>query len=195
MIRRLPLIPTLVVAAAVLVMIALGIWQIGRAGEKEALLARFAAARSQPPVPWPTRPIGDDQLPLFRKASGMCLEPTGKSVAAGRNRNGESGYVHLVDCRTGGMEGPGMRVVIGWSQDPKAGSDWRGGPVSGVIGSDREMRMRLVSAEGLAGLQPAAAPDLAEIPNNHIGYAVTWFAFAGIALLIYGLALRARKTP
>ena len=30
------------------------------------------------------------------------------------------------------------------------------------------------------------------IPNNHRMYAVQWFAFAAIALLIYGLALRKR---
>ena len=35
-------------------------------------------------------------------------------------------------------------------------------------------------------------PDLASVPNNHFAYAIQWFLFAGIALLIYGLALRKR---
>jgi surfeit locus 1 family protein len=30
------------------------------------------------------------------------------------------------------------------------------------------------------------------IPNNHRSYAVQWFAFALIALIIYGLAVRKR---
>ena len=52
--------------------------------------------------------------------------------------------------------------------------------------------MRLVSADGLGGLQPSAPPALASIPNSHRGYAVQWFLFAAIAALIYGLALRQR---
>ena len=51
--RRLPLIPTLVVAAACLTMIGLGIWQLQRSQEKEALLARYAAAQGLPLPPAP----------------------------------------------------------------------------------------------------------------------------------------------
>ena len=57
MIRKLPLIPTLVVAAAVAVMIALGFWQLRRAGEKEALLERYRTARNLPPISFPTGPV------------------------------------------------------------------------------------------------------------------------------------------
>ena len=42
--RRLPIFPTIVVAAAVAIMIGLGMWQLQRAEWKEALLARYAAA-------------------------------------------------------------------------------------------------------------------------------------------------------
>ena len=54
MIRKLPLIPTLVVGLAVAIMIALGVWQIRRAGEKDALLARYRAAQNLPPISFPT---------------------------------------------------------------------------------------------------------------------------------------------
>jgi cytochrome oxidase assembly protein ShyY1 len=195
MIRRLPLIPTLIVLAAVAVMLGLGIWQLRRAAEKDAMLERFAAATGLPPVSWPSLPMTDDQLLLFRQSSGMCLQPVDKMVVAGRNRRGESGYRHLVDCRTG-AEGPGMRVDIGWSKDPRAGADWRGGPVSGVIAPDNQVRMRLVSATGLAGLEPSAPPDTADVPNNHRSYALQWFLFAAFALGIYLLAVRDRlKEP
>ena len=60
MIRRLPLLPTLVVGIAVAIMIALGIWQLQRAGEKEQLLARYRAAEGQPPISFPTAPIHSD---------------------------------------------------------------------------------------------------------------------------------------
>ena len=190
MIRRLPLIPTIIVALAIAAMIGLGIWQLGRAREKEALIERYAAARDRPAIDFPTMPIGED-LPLFRRATGFCLEPVTKRVTAGRNRAGESGYVHIVHCRTG-AEGPGMAVQIGWSKDPQAGAGWRGGQVRGMIAPDSEHRMRLVSEEPKAGLQPSAMPSIESIPNNHLMYAVQWFFFAILALVIYLLALRGR---
>jgi len=190
MIRRLPIIPTIIVAAAVLAMIGLGVWQVRRAEWKEAMLARYEAAQSLPPVAFPTAPIGGE-LPLFRRASGLCLQPVTKRVTAGRNRKGDSGYSHIVECRTG-AEGPGMSVDIGWSADPNAGKGWKGGPVSGMIAPDKRTRMRLVSSQGFAGLEPSAPPSIASIPNNHRAYAVQWFLFAAIALTIYGLALRGR---
>ncbi len=188
---RLPLLPTIIVGLAIATMIGLGVWQLSRAQEKETLLARYEAARNVSPLAWPQVPPGDDQLPLFRKASVMCLEPVAASVQAGRNLKGQSGYSHLVDCRTG-AEGPGARVDIGWSQDPRTGAQWKGGEVSGVIAPDTEQRMKLVSATGLAGLQASAPPSPADIPNNHRSYAVQWFLFAAAALIIYALALRAR---
>ena len=190
--KRVPLIPTLIVAAAVAAMVALGIWQLSRARQKEALLARYEAAANLPSVTWPSMPPADDRLPLFRKASAMCLQPVASKVVAGRNAQGESGYSHLVDCRTG-AEGPGVRVDIGWSRDPRAGAQWKGGPVSGVIAPDSQQRMRLISATGLAGLQASAPPSPADIPNNHRSYAMQWFLFAAAALIIYGLALRGRS--
>ena len=190
MIRRLPIIPTIIVAAAVAAMIALGFWQLRRATWKEGLLARYQAAQSLPPIAFPTAPIGDD-LPLFRRASGLCLQPITMRATAGRNRKDEPGYSHIVDCRTG-AEGPGMSVDIGWSADPNAGKGWKGGPASGVIAPDKRTRMRLVSDRGFAGLEPSAPPSTESIPNNHRAYAVQWFLFALIALVIYGLALRGR---
>ncbi|MFC7536019.1 SURF1 family protein [Sphingomonas sp. GCM10030256] len=192
MTRRIPLLPTLVVAAAVLVMVGLGIWQLQRAAEKEASLARYNQAEHLPAVAWPTVPVSDTDLPLFRQASGLCLRPVFSKAVAGRNRRGESGYSHLVDCDTG-AEGPGMRIDIGWSRDPLAGAAWRGGPVAGVIGPDSQVRMRLISASGQAGLEASAPPSPADIPNNHRSYAVQWFLFALSALIIYGLALRGRR--
>jgi cytochrome oxidase assembly protein ShyY1 len=54
------------------------------------------------------------------------------------------------------------------------------------------MRMRLVAASAPPGLEPSAAPSVSAIPNNHRSYALQWFAFALIALVIYGLAVRKR---
>lgn len=191
MIRRLPLVPTLVVAAAVAVMIGLGIWQLQRAQWKDRLLAQYGQAHNLPPISWPAMPPRSDQLPLFRHATGVCLRPVGKRAVAGRNRAGESGYAIIVDCMTG-AEGPGMSVEVGWSKDPNAKVNWSGGPVSGIIAPDKRTVMRLVAATPPPGLQPSAPPAIESIPANHRLYAATWFSFAVIALIIYGLAVRKR---
>jgi cytochrome oxidase assembly protein ShyY1 len=187
--HRLPILATVIVAAAVATMIGLGIWQLQRAAWKEGLLTRYAAAQDQPPISFPTVPTKDADLPLFRHATAVCLQPVGKRVTAGRNLKGDSGYGVIIECRTG-TEGPGLNVEVGWSKNPNAVVTWPGGPVSGVIAPDSRTRMRLVAASAPPGLEPAAPPSIDQIPNNHRFYALQWFAFAAIALLIYGLALR-----
>jgi cytochrome oxidase assembly protein ShyY1 len=189
--RRWPIIPTIIVLGAVAVLIGLGVWQLQRLKTKEALLARYAQAEQLPPIVWPTLPMKDSQLPLFRHATGVCLRPVGKRVVGGESASGEPGFVQIVDCVTG-AEGPGMSVAVGWSKNPNAQINWPGGPVSGVIGPDKDMRMRLVAATAPPGLEPVAPPSLSSIPNNHMQYAMTWFLFAMIAPLIYVLALRSR---
>ncbi|MEA3041821.1 MAG: surfeit locus 1 family protein [Sphingomonadales bacterium] len=189
---RFPLLPTLIVAAAVAAMIALGIWQLRRAEEKTALIAHYRAAAGQPPVAWPALPRGGDSL-LYRRASGFCTEVTGWRSVAGRNMRGESGWSHIAACRTGGMEGPGMQVDAGWSRDHHAPQGWRGGPVSGTIAPDRHHRIRLIADTAAPGLQPSAAPNPEDLPNNHLLYAFQWFFFALTAAVIYILALRRRQ--
>jgi len=188
--RKLPLIPTILVALAVATMIGLGIWQLERRKEKEELLATYAAAANLPPMGWPTVPL-KEPLPLFRSATGHCLSVVGFRTAAGQNRQGEPGYLVIADCRTG-AEGPGLSVELGWSKDPNAGRNYRGGLVTGVIAPDKLSRMRLVAASPGPGLMASAPPSPATIPNNHLSYAIQWFLFALIAAVIYWLALRQR---
>ena len=190
--KRVPILPTLLVAAAVATMIGLGVWQISRAQWKDRLLAQYERAQKLPPIAFPTAP-SKGELPLFRWTTGYCLKPVARRATAGENRRGETGYVHIVQCATG-AEGPGMAVEVGWSKDPNAKFQWSGGPVSGMIAPDRLQRIRLVAASAPPGLEPSALPSTATIPNNHRLYAVQWFAFAAIALLIYVLALRKRMS-
>jgi cytochrome oxidase assembly protein ShyY1 len=191
MIRRWPLIPTILVAAAIATMIGLGIWQLQRRQEKIALLDTLVAAQNQPPIDWPTAPFTGPP-PLFRAATGHCLSVTGFRTAAGQNRGGDPGFLVIADCRVG-AEGPGMAVELGWSKDPSAGREYKGGLVHGIIAPDRLSRMRLVSTEPGPGLVASAAPSPDSIPNNHLSYAVQWFLFAAAAGLIYVLALRRRE--
>jgi surfeit locus 1 family protein len=189
--RRFPILATLVVVAAVAIMIGLGLWQIERAKWKDGLVEQYQDAASERPMAFPTAPVTGEP-PYFRWATGYCLRPVTHRATAGANRRGESGYVHIVHCSTG-AEGPGMAVELGWSKDPQAKWQWQGGPVTGIIAPDRERRIRLVAASAPPGLEPSALPSVEAIPRNHRMYAITWFSFAGIALLIYVLALRKRR--
>jgi surfeit locus 1 family protein len=203
--KKLPLIATLIVGLAVAAMIALGVWQLDRRGQKEALIAQYSANLSRPSMAFPAIPMGDELL--FRRASAFCLEPVSETLAAGYNLKGERGWRHLVACRTG-AEGPGFTVDIGWSADFKVRSTWKGGAVAGIIGpipdqrsviersmarKSTQQQLLLVATQGSGGLAPSAYPSLEGIPNNHLAYAVQWFLFAAIALGIYGLALWRRN--
>jgi cytochrome oxidase assembly protein ShyY1 len=192
--RRLPIVATIVVAAAVLIMIRLGVWQIHRARENQQLLQQYELASKLPPIVFPTAPFKGPP-PLFRWAAGFCQRVIGEREAGGRNRAGDIGWSHIVDCSTG-AEGPGMAVEIGWSKDPSAKVNWAGGPVSGIIVPDRIHGIRLVAATAPAGLQTAGLPSIETAvpvtPGRNRMYALQWFSFAAIAIIIYALAVRKR---
>jgi len=156
--RRLPIIPTLVVAAAVALMIGLGVWQLQRARLHEGQLVAYKAASRLPPIPFPTMPVPNAQPFMYRYATGNCLRIVGRRTSAGENRSGEPGFVVIFDCATG-AEGPGMSVEIGWSKNPNAPTKWNGGLVSGVIVPDDRTRFRLVAAGSILGLEPTALPS------------------------------------
>jgi surfeit locus 1 family protein len=186
---RLPIVATAIVALAVATMIALGFWQLQRKAEKEAQLARYERAQSMSSaVSWP-RTAAAREAALYRHSQVNCVRVLGIAPRAGRSLKGESGWAHLARCVL--PDGDEALVAIGWSSDP-ARRTWAGGTVGGFIGPAGE-GVKLVAAPPKAGLAPLAPPDPRELPNNHLSYAVQWFAFAATALLIYALALRGRR--
>ena len=199
---RLPLLPTFVVALAVGAMIALGLWQQRRAVWKEALLVLYAENSRRPPITFPL--VGDESY-LFRRSSLMCLDVSGWTIESGINRGGQPGWRHLARCRTG-AEGPGALVDLGWSKGFDIKPAWGGGRITGSIagkpdhrsliasftGEKPEAGLMLIADQAAPGLQPSGRPSVAEIPNNHRAYAVQWFIFAGLAVVIYAVALRRR---
>ncbi|MBA4164734.1 MAG: threonine synthase [Erythrobacter sp.] len=167
-------------------MVALGFWQLGRADEKAALLARYSGAQLQvEPVTWPRDP-DSVELALYRRAQVNCGKVVSFNSRAGISSRGAKGWAHYANCAVE-RQAVMVPVVIGWSRQPLV-PDWRGGMVSGVIGPGP----RLVADPPLAGLEPLTPPDPKNLPNNHLAYAVQWFLFALTALTIYGLALRKR---
>jgi surfeit locus 1 family protein len=186
--KRWPIIPTMLVVLAVVTMIGLGIWQLQRKGEKEALLARYNAADGLPAIAWPAVP-DPKALPLYRLSAVQCIKVVSWRSVSGTNVEGEPGYAHLASCQTGGAEGPGATVAVGWSGRPVA-PDWKGGTVIGIITPEKAQLIRLVATTPVAGLKPLAKPSPDQIPNNHLLYAIQWFMFASAAAVIYILALR-----
>ena len=204
--RGIPVVPTIVVLLAAALMVRLGFWQLHRLHEKEALLARYSANEAKPPLPLAALfPVTDDAL--YRRTSAYCLGVIGWKAEAGRDAARNPGWRHVAACRTG-AEGPGVLVDMGISADATAPA-WQGGPVRGRLTwapSNQPLVARLfaaplaptpmiVSDTAAPGLRPTAQPNPADIPNNHFSYAVQWFLFAAVALIIYGAALwqRARK--
>jgi surfeit locus 1 family protein len=200
--KRFPIVATTLVGAAVAAMIALGIWQLQRRDEKEALLAHLAANQRLAPIAFPTIPVGDDLL--FRRASVLCLKPVAWQSRGGRDATGRTGWRQIASCSTG-AEGPGVMVQIGIASTAGAKPNWGGGKVSGYIShapsavpmiaavfSHAPKTLMLVADPPLAGLATNPPADLSSVPNNHLAYAVQWFLFALVAGVIYTIALRRR---
>lgn len=202
--RRLPLIPTIIVAAAVVTMIALGVWQIDRAGQKANLIALYRANLARPAMTFPAQgPVPREAM--FRSSSVTCIEVVGWRTEGGRSADGVGGSRYIAECRTG-AEGPGALVDLGVSQDPGVKPRWPGGVASGMIttepdhssmiarlfGSGPVLSPMLVADRPADGLRASAKPSPDTVSNNHRAYAVQWFLFAAAALVIYALALRKR---
>lgn len=192
MMKRLPIIGTILVLAAVATMVGLGLWQLQRAEWKNDLLATYAAAANRTAVAYPAVPNQDETSLYFRKSSVNCLGVIGWRSTSGRSDTGKSGWAHIAHCRTAGAEGPGAQVVAGWSERPDD-PEWAGGIVDGIIAPDSQYVIRLVVSEPIAGLQKSQPPNIEDIPNNHMSYAVQWFLFGFIALIIFLIALRGRN--
>jgi surfeit locus 1 family protein len=183
--KRIPIVPTLIVLLAVAYMVHLGLWQLDRLKQKEAMLARYQVAQSSgAEAPFLIPPMLAE-MNYYHRSRLDCDIVLSMTTLSGRNAKGEAGLAHSAQCQT--PEGSTATVVLGWSRDPSA-PVWQGGRVTGWIAPGP----RLVADPPLAGLQANAKPDPRDIPNNHLAYAVQWFLFAGVALVIYALALRKR---
>ncbi|MGD9810843.1 MAG: SURF1 family cytochrome oxidase biogenesis protein [Sphingobium sp.] len=204
--RRWPLVPTLLVLAAAAAMVGLGFWQVQRAGQKEAFIALVRANPARPAVSYPELGPVPPEL-MFRRSSLHCLSVDGWQAEAGRATDGSTGFRYIAHCLTG-AEGPGALVATGIGGRPDLKPDWKGGDVSGWIAEEPDHRSLLAHLTGpkvvlrpmliaqvppVEGLKASAPPRTEDIPNNHRSYAVQWFCFAAIALIIYVLALRRRE--
>ena len=185
--RQLPILPTIVVLIAAGIMVWLGVWQLGRAEEKSALIAKYAGIESVgSPVAITSELEGawQDDL-LFRNVSLDCSSYRGIRSAAGTSATGAKGWAIIANCVAANLEP--IEVKLGWSRNPNP-PEWDGEMITGVV----DQNGRIVADPPLAGLLPLAKPDPRDLPNNHLAYAGQWFFFALTALVIYFLAMRSK---
>lgn len=164
---KLPLLPTAMVALGVPALLSLGVWQLERRGEKAAALAAFEAPQAGrftcAPIRGPVEQRG------------------------GRNRAGRTGYSHFASCM---LAGEPVRINLGWTAAPQPVAAPGPAEVAALLYSVPGGGRLMVRTDPPAPLLPSAPPDPAEIPNNHLAYAMQWFAFALMLPVIYALWLR-----
>ncbi|MGB7418951.1 MAG: SURF1 family cytochrome oxidase biogenesis protein, partial [Erythrobacter sp.] len=113
---RLPVIPTILVIAAVATMIALGFWQLGRAEEKADMLARFEeASASEQSVTFPVGATQEDAW--FRRSALDCRKVSDLQPVAGTAATGAKGWAMRATCALSGggsamSLGPGATIPV-----------------------------------------------------------------------------------
>ena len=205
MIRRLPVLPTILVLAAVATMIGLGIWQIGRAQEKDERIATLAQRVTLPPTTYPYDAPRDESL-LYRTLSAECSQVLGWEALGGKDTRGRNGWRQIATCLHAPTD-TRFKADMGVAAEPGAEPDWRGGPIRGrailapddrsigelVSRAERQSSLMIVSDEAAGDLVPSAQPQpMSAEENSSWAYAGQWFFFALTALVIYGFAVRSR---
>ncbi len=166
--KRIPIIPTIIVAAAIATMIGLGIWQLNRLAWKERLIAEMGADNAYVP------------------ATVTCTVDGVPEVRVGRSESGEVGYRYLARCGE-------MQIDLGWSRQPDLQPRVAGtARFTGKHLARGEQARVLILDTPTPPLARSELPRAEEIPNNHLAYAGQWFFFAAAAAVIYALALRRR---
>ena len=199
--RRVPILATIVVTAAVAILIGLGVWQLRRAEWKEHLLVQYAAAEAMPAVDLDPLLDGRTRLPplSFRRALVTChARDVAPEVRAGRSAADVPGQAYYIPCRPGaaGLAGR-LRVNAGWANRPDAATRLSlDGLVAGRLGvAEEDGPVTLTAATAAPPLAASRPTGIENIPNNPRLYAFQWFFFAAAAALIYWLALRRRNAP
>ncbi|MEM8826415.1 MAG: SURF1 family cytochrome oxidase biogenesis protein [Pseudomonadota bacterium] len=187
---KLPLVPTIMVALTLPILLALGVWQLGRAEEKAAMLRALAAAPGAPELV-----LGPDDWTEgldFRRVAINCRAIGPVSVRAGRRADGASGFAQFARCATGDRH---IDVNLGWSPRPDPVDAPEGDKaVRGLLREDRRAagddRYVLIAHPPLLDLAASRLPTVEDIPDNHTAYAVQWFGFAIVLAAIYGIYVR-----
>lgn len=199
--------PTLIALPAICVLLGLGAWQLERMEWKRSLIAGRAAALASPPV---ALPAGDAFGPdwEFRRVfvRGRFLHDRAQRFGPRLDRpqtltpfaRSEGGDLLLVN-RGGAADRPEGEVrVDGVLRLPRApGLFAPEHPADGTLwlwydlaGLERRLGLKLAPA-----VLETENPGRVDLPDNHLQYALTWFALAAALAAIYVLSQSRRPAP
>jgi surfeit locus 1 family protein len=221
--RRLA-VPLLVGLLGAAVLISLGVWQMQRLVWKEALLADLAARISGPPGNLPVQPDPERDKYAPVAASGVLMGPELHVLVgikdlgagyrliqpfdvAGRHIMVDRGFIAL-DTADAPRPGGAARLtgnlhwpdeVDGYTPDPDLEKNiWfaRDVPTMAAQLGTEPVLLVVRSQEGgdTTGITPLPVGG-ANIPNDHLQYAVTWFSLAFIWLTMTAYLIWRLKHP
>ena len=202
--KRLPLLPTLIVFALTAVLVGLGVWQLQRAQWKQQLILAAEAAPQLPvlrPADYVAAMTGRMSV-QYRRAELVCrpgrVQPY--DLKGGSSAAGQSGYLVLVSCRPDQGRAPDIVAVAGWTRRPDAAAMalvvdtvFEGLIIERPYGEEAgRPQFMLIPKTAVPPLAPSRLPVAGDLPDNHLAYAGQWFGLAAALLVIYGLWLRRR---
>lgn len=200
------------------VLVALGVWQLQRLEWKEGLIARIEARLSAAPVAIPEDPDrGEDNFMRVRLegrlGEGAAFRLTSKrpygpgfqtivpvETAEGRRVLADLGYIPD-DARGEVLPAPGTPVALTgalfWPEDPGAAPEpdlerniWFARDVGRMAERLGTEPILVVAGRHDLGDLPLAERIGHGLPNDHFGYAMTWFSLAAVWAVMSGALAR-----
>lgn len=220
MIGRL-IVPVLMGVVGVAALLALGFWQVQRLDQKQTALAAIDARIGDSPVAIPPLPTVD--LDKYRAVQAIGAL-TGEEILVLTSHDGGPGFRVIAVLQTAGRRvmadmgfvGPDARdiprtaspitltghlhwpdEVDSWTPAPDA-DQWFGRDVPAMAAAlGTEPVMIVVSAMSPAAIAVTLLPiDSGDIPNDHLGYAITWFGLAFVWAIMSGFFIfRMARAP
>jgi surfeit locus 1 family protein len=210
---------TLIAALLTTALLALGVWQVQRRAWKHALIAQVEARVHAAPIPAPATATQSDAY-LRVRATGRFLHDRATLVQASTERgpgywvmtplvmpNGRTLIVnrgYVPDRRVAYTRPAADQTITGLlrlseprsgflrSNDPAA-DRWYSRDVA-AIAKARHLQAVPYFLDQETGLTPEALPvaglTVLRFPDNHLVYALTWFALAAMAATAYILVMR-----
>lgn len=210
--KRPPLAATALTALMLAVLLALGFWQLQRRAWKADLLARLEGNVQAPATDLPAFATPASEFSRVRVDCRWVGATVRLPGSGPRGRAGERlyqacapagggvpvlvdlGFTPMGQAAPGRPQGMVIAAVRLWprlSLVERMSGARRVGP--DTLAGDRDFFLQLAAPQAPQAPQPYPLSP-ADLPNNHLSYAIQWFSFAAILLLVYGVfLLRGRR--